>query len=67
MMLLYLAIGKIGKNNIVIGLMDFEFMGGSMGRAVGGAIVKAAQNSQLKINNLLFFLQVQGEQECRKE
>ena len=36
---------KIGKNNIVVGLMDFEFMGGSMGRAVGGAIVKAAQRS----------------------
>ena len=35
--------GQIGKNNIVIGLMDFEFMGGSMGRAVGGGIVKAAQ------------------------
>ena len=35
--------GKIGNNSIVIGLMDFEFMGGSMGRAVGEGIVKAAK------------------------
>ena len=40
--------GKIGKNSIVVGLMDFEFMGGSMGRAVGEGIVKAAK---LAINN----------------
>ena len=33
---------KIGKSNIVCGLMNFAFMGGSMGRAVGGAIVKGA-------------------------
>ena len=31
---------KIGQSNIVCGLMNFAFMGGSMGRAVGGAIVK---------------------------
>ena len=34
--------GQIGNNNIIVGLMDFEFMGGSMGRAVGGAIVKGS-------------------------
>ena len=34
---------KIGDSNIVCGLMNFAFMGGSMGRAVGGAIVKGAQ------------------------
>jgi len=34
---------KIDNNNIVAGLMDFEFMGGSMGRAVGEGIVKAAK------------------------
>ena len=33
---------KIGQSNIVCGLMNFAFMGGSMGRAVGGAIVKGA-------------------------
>tara|TARA_B100002051_G_C16682697_1_gene610784 strand:+ start:99 stop:941 length:843 start_codon:yes stop_codon:yes gene_type:complete len=37
--------GKIEDEELVIGLMNFEFMGGSMGRAVGGAIVKGAQIS----------------------
>jgi acetyl-CoA carboxylase carboxyl transferase subunit beta len=36
---------KIGRSNIVCGLMNFAFMGGSMGRAVGGAIVKGAQTA----------------------
>tara|TARA_A100001015_G_scaffold256531_1_gene298614 strand:+ start:1330 stop:2172 length:843 start_codon:yes stop_codon:yes gene_type:complete len=36
---------KIAKSNIVCGLMNFAFMGGSMGRAVGGAIVKGAQTA----------------------
>ena len=35
--------GKIHEKKIVAGLMNFEFMGGSMGRAVGGAIVKGAK------------------------
>ena len=35
--------GKIKDKEIVSGLMNFEFMGGSMGRAVGGAIVKGAR------------------------
>ena len=34
---------KIGKSNAICGLMNFSFMGGSMGRAVGGAIVKGAK------------------------
>ena len=34
---------KIGNNNIIAGLMDFEFMGGSMGRGVGSGIVKAVK------------------------
>tara|TARA_B100000575_G_C23107850_1_gene639608 strand:- start:273 stop:1115 length:843 start_codon:yes stop_codon:yes gene_type:complete len=37
--------GKIENKELVIGLMNFEFMGGSMGRAVGGAIVKGAKVS----------------------
>ena len=36
---------KIGNSNIVCGLMNFAFMGGSMGRAVGGAIVKGAKTA----------------------
>ena len=34
--------GKINDKELIAGLMNFEFMGGSMGRAVGGAIVKGA-------------------------
>ncbi|MBD1147232.1 acetyl-CoA carboxylase carboxyltransferase subunit beta [Pelagibacterales bacterium SAG-MED31] len=36
---------RIGQSNIICGLMNFAFMGGSMGRAVGGAIVKGAQTA----------------------
>jgi acetyl-CoA carboxylase carboxyl transferase subunit beta len=36
---------KIDQSNIICGLMNFAFMGGSMGRAVGGAIVKGAQTA----------------------
>ena len=36
---------KIGKSKIICGLMNFAFMGGSMGRAVGGAIVKGAKTA----------------------
>ena len=35
--------GRIKDKEIISGLMNFEFMGGSMGRAVGGAIVKGAK------------------------
>ena len=37
--------GKIENKELILGLMNFEFMGGSMGRAVGGAIVKGAKIS----------------------
>jgi acetyl-CoA carboxylase carboxyl transferase subunit beta len=46
---------KIGNYKIVVGLLDFEFMGGSMGRAVGGAIVKAAKRSVSQNNPLILF------------
>jgi len=35
--------GKLNNINLICGLMNFEFMGGSMGRAVGSAIVKGAK------------------------
>ncbi len=35
--------GIIEEKKLIMGLMNFEFMGGSMGRAVGGAIVKGAK------------------------
>ena len=37
--------GKIANHDIISGFMDFDFMGGSMGRAVGSAIVKGAQTA----------------------
>ena len=37
--------GKIGNYSTITGFMDFDFMGGSMGRAVGSAIVKGAQTA----------------------
>ncbi|MDC1054708.1 acetyl-CoA carboxylase, carboxyltransferase subunit beta [Alphaproteobacteria bacterium] len=46
---------KIGQSNIVCGLMNFAFMGGSMGRAVGGAIVKGAQTALEKKCPLVIF------------
>lgn len=39
---------KIENIDIVCGLMNFAFMGGSMGRAVGGAIVKGAKTALKK-------------------
>jgi acetyl-CoA carboxylase carboxyl transferase subunit beta len=35
--------GMLGGLKIIIGFMNFEFMGGSMGRSVGSAIVKGAR------------------------
>tara|TARA_B100000575_G_scaffold164545_1_gene131470 strand:+ start:2060 stop:2902 length:843 start_codon:yes stop_codon:yes gene_type:complete len=35
--------GIVENNKIIMGLMNFEFMGGSMGRTVGSSIVKGAK------------------------
>ena len=35
----------IDNNKVVVGFMNFDFMGGSMGRAVGGGIVKGAKEA----------------------
>ena len=37
--------GKLNNHSIIIGYMNFDFMGGSMGRAVGGGIVKGAKEA----------------------
>ena len=37
------AYGKMGNKNVVVGVMNFNFIGGSMGVAVGEGIVKAAE------------------------
>lgn len=39
------AFGKIGGNPVVIAAFDFRFMGGSMGMAVGNALVDAAHRA----------------------
>ncbi len=36
---------QINNNKIIAGFMNFDFMGGSMGRAVGGGIVRGAQEA----------------------
>ena len=47
--------GTLGGMNIISGFMNFEFMGGSMGRAVGSAIVKGAKLSvEKKIPFIIF-------------
>lgn len=42
------AHGKMGKHSVVIGVLDFAFMAGSMGCAVGEAIVTAVQLALLQ-------------------
>lgn len=37
--------GKIGGNNVVIAAFNFDFMGGSMGAAVGEGLVRAAETA----------------------
>ena len=37
--------GKIGGQKAVVGVLDFEFMGGSMGSAVGEGIIVAAEKA----------------------
>lgn len=44
--------GKIGGQKAVVGVLDFEFMGGSMGSAVGEGIVAAAEKA-IEINSAL--------------
>ena len=40
-----LGIGKINKKKSIFGFMNFNFMGGSMGRAVGEGIVRGAKEA----------------------
>ena len=39
------AAGTISEQNVVIAAFDFRFMGGSMGRAVGDGILRAAEEA----------------------
>ncbi len=47
------AYGKMGNKNVVIGVMNFNFIGGSMGVAVGEGIVKAAEYAREHKNPLI--------------
>ncbi len=50
------AHGSIGGQRAVVAVMDFEFMGGSMGAAVGEGIVAAAKLAVLQDVPLIVFL-----------
>ncbi len=43
-----LALGSIGNNKVIVGLLNFDFMGGSMGRAVGYGIVQSVKIAKEK-------------------
>ena len=49
------AHGLIGGHRAVVAAMDFDFMGGSMGAAVGEAIVSAARLAVLQAAPLIIF------------
>ncbi len=54
-----LAKGKIGGQNIVIAAFNFSFMGGSMGAAVGHAIVAGAEEA-VKTNSAFMVIPASG-------
>ena len=45
---LVIAETKVENNEIIVGIMNFDFMGGSMGRSVGEGIVKAIEVAVIK-------------------
>ena len=53
------ACGEIGSIKTVIAALDFSFMGGSMGMAVGEGIVKAAEFA-IKISSPLVIISASG-------
>ena len=56
---LSVASGEIGGIKVVVGLLDFSFMGGSMGIAVGEGIVKACDFA-IKTNTPLIIISASG-------
>lgn len=57
--------GKVFNKNVAIVVMDFEFMGGSMGVVVGEKVSKVLEESLEKIFRQLLF-RAQVVQECRR-
>ena len=60
-----LSEGDLGGMKTIIACQDFKFMGGSMGMAVGNAILEGVKKA-VKIDLLLFYLLLLGVQECKK-
>ena len=50
-----LAEGEINKNKVLIGVLNFNFMGGSMGKAVGDGIVTSVKKAIEKKTPLILF------------
>ena len=66
MMLLFWAKLKLNNNKIIVGFMNFDFMGGSMGRAVGGGIVKGAFEATSEKCPYILFTCSGGAQNARR-
>ena len=56
---IFLRSGTIGGQKAVVAVMDFEFMGGSMGSAVGEGIITAAEKA-IDINSALVIFTSSG-------
>ena len=54
------AIGKIDKREVVVGVQDFAFMGGSMGVAVGAAFVAGVEKAIAKKTPYILFTAAGG-------
>lgn len=54
------AHGKMGANSVVIGVQNFNFMGGSLGMAVGEAIIAASKLAILQKAPLILFTAAGG-------
>jgi acetyl-CoA carboxylase carboxyl transferase subunit beta len=50
-----LGLGKLDGIAVVIGVQDFEFMGGSLGMAAGEAIIKGLQTAEQKNTPFILF------------
>ena len=54
------ADGNLGRMNVTVAVQDFNFMGGSMGMAVGNAIIGGIQNSINKKTPFVLFAAAGG-------
>ena len=54
------AEGKLGRSNAIIAVQDFKFMGGSMGRAVGNAILAGIDQAIKKKSPFILFTAAGG-------